>query len=101
VKIRSSDFKTITRDKTLSYPTDQGRVIFETARKLIPQDYGPRIKVRLLGVRLSQLEKKKENSQLQLLDNLEGEKLDKSSQAVDKIRDRFGESAIKLAGTQI
>ncbi|SYZ73226.1 DNA polymerase IV [Candidatus Zixiibacteriota bacterium] len=101
VKIRSSDFKTITRDKTLVLPTDQGKVIFETARKLIPRDYGPRLRVRLLGVRVSNLEKNKIDSQLPLLDDREKDKLQKSNQAVDKIRDRFGESAIKLAGTQI
>jgi DNA polymerase-4 len=101
VKIRSSDFKTITRDKTLTCPTDQGKIIYETARKLIPRDYGPRIRVRLLGVRVSNLEKKSVSSQLLLLDDRIKEKLQKSNQAVDKIRDRFGESAIKLAGTQI
>jgi len=101
VKIRSSDFKTITRDKTLTNPTDQAKVIFETVRRLIPRDYGPRIKVRLLGVRVSHLEKKQEEMQLNLLENNNLNKQKATSQAMDQIRERFGESIIKLAGTRI
>ncbi len=101
VKIRSSDFKTITRDKTISVPTDQGKVIYETARKLIPRDFGPKIRVRLLGVKVSQLEKKEESSQLLLLDDNIGNKIKDSSEAIDKIRNRYGESSIKLAGSGI
>jgi len=99
VKIRSSNFKTITRDKTLSRPTDQPRVIYETAKRLIPREYGPRVKVRLLGVRVSHLEKKHETTQLSLLENSAMNKQTATSKAVDQIRERFGESIIKLAGT--
>lgn len=101
VKIRSSDFKTITRDKTLKYPTDQCRIIFETAKKLMPKEYGPNIKVRLLGVRVSHLEKNMDNPQLFLINNQELESMSKCSKAMDEIRDKFGESVIKLAGAQI
>ncbi|UCD94102.1 MAG: DNA polymerase IV, partial [Candidatus Zixiibacteriota bacterium] len=101
VKVRSSDFRTITRDKTLSSPTDQCRVIYGTARKLIPRDYGPRIKVRLLGVRVSHLERKNEEVQLSLLDDFSKRKLAETSKAVDSIRNRFGESVLVLGGTRL
>lgn len=101
VKLRSSDFKTITRDKTLNRPTDQTKVIFETAKRLIPRDYGPRIKVRLLGVKVSHLERKAEDIQLSLLGNSEMEKVKDTSEAVDKIRQRFGDSVINYAGTKL
>jgi nucleotidyltransferase/DNA polymerase involved in DNA repair len=101
VKVRSSDFKTITRDKTLSRPTDHSRVIYETAKRLVPREYGPRIRIRLLGVRVSQLEKKKDSPQLNLIEDFTNNKLEESSKAVDNIRNRYGESAIKLAGTKM
>jgi len=101
VKIRSSNFKTITRDRTLSRPTNQSKVIFETARRLVPKEYGPRIKVRLLGVRVSHLEKKHEDNQLSLLENTPMNKQAATSRAVDEIRERFGDSIIKLAGTRL
>jgi len=101
VKVRSSDFKTITRDKTVAYPTDQCKIIYETAKRLLPQKYGPKIKVRLLGVKVSKLIQNENNLQLSLLEDKTGEKLLASSEAVDKIRNRYGSSAIKLAGTKL
>jgi DNA polymerase-4 len=101
VKVRSSDFKTITRDKTLSFPTDQGKVIFETARSLVPKNYGLNIKVRLLGVKVSQLEKKILSSQLELIENYNGKKISNTSVAVDTIRNKYGSRIIELAGTKL
>jgi len=101
VKVRSSDFKTITRDYTLTASTDQSRIIFETAKKLIPREYGMKLKVRLLGVRVSHLEKTRHNLQLDLIEDTFKKKLKASSEAVDRVRNRFGDSAIKLAGTKI
>jgi nucleotidyltransferase/DNA polymerase involved in DNA repair len=101
VKVRSSDFNTITRDKTMSSPTDQSKIIYETARKLIPRQYGPRIKIRLLGVKASNLIKTSTDNQLILIPDIEGEKLSVSSEVVDAIRNRYGSSIIKYAGTKI
>ncbi len=101
VKIRSKDFKTITREKTLAFPTDQCKVIYETAKKLIPQKYGFGIKVRLLGVKVSQLEKKKDSQQFNLVENYHGKKISDTSKAVDLLRDRFGDKVIRLAGTKL
>lgn len=100
VKVRSSNFKTITRDKTLTNPTDQCMVIFETARKLIPREYGPIKKVRLLGVRVSNLEKKRGENQLALMGDFAHEKMIKNSMAIDILRDKFGEAVISYAGTK-
>lgn len=101
VKVRSSDFKTITRDKTLIHPTDQARVIYDAAKRLVPREYGPKIKIRLLGVRVSQLEKKYCGNQLDLIEDIHNNKMNLTSKAVDIIRDRFGESVIRLAGTKL
>jgi len=101
VKVRSSNFETITRDKTLFKPTDQYKVIYETAKKLIPKKYGPREKVRLLGVKVSHLEKKKDELQLELLENIAGEKLSEFSGVMDEIRNKYGSRIIELAGTKL
>ena len=101
IKIRSSDFTTITRDRTLASPTDQSKIIFENAKKLVPVKYGLKTAVRLLGVKVSHLSKKCEYTQLSLLSSGNKGKMNLSSKAVDSIRDRYGESIIKLAGTQI
>jgi len=101
VKVRSSDFQTITRDKTVTHPTDQCKLIYETAKRLVPKEYGPRVKVRLLGVKASNLIHNEENAQLPLITDIVGEKLLSSSNAIDRIRDRYGSSSIKMAGTEI
>lgn len=101
VKVRSSDFKTITRDKTVTHPTDQCKLIYETAKKLVPRKYGFKTKVRLLGVKASKLIHNEQNPQLSLLEDITGEKLSSSSEAIDKIRKRYGSSSIKLAGTKL
>ncbi|MFH2035177.1 MAG: DNA polymerase IV [Candidatus Zixiibacteriota bacterium] len=101
VKIRSSDFETITRDKTIACPTDQCQVIYETAKRLIPKKYGPKVKVRLIGVKVSQLEKKETSLQLDLIENTAGKKIASTSEALDKIRNKYGSRIIELAGTKL
>jgi len=101
VKIRSSDFTTITRDKTLTCPTDQCAIIYETAKKLIPREFGPKTKVRLLGVRVSNLEKKRGENQLSLVNDLAKNKMIANSKTIDILRDKFGESVISYASTKL
>ncbi len=101
VKVRSSDFKTITRDKTINRPTDQAKIIYETARRLVPREYGPKVKIRLLGVKVAQLEKKKDSGQLSFLEDKENDKMHAESTAIDSIRKRYGNHSIKLAGTKL
>jgi DNA polymerase-4 len=101
VKIRSSEFDTVTRDKTISTPTDQCKIIFETSKRLIPREYGPKVKVRLLGVKASNLLSKTGEKQLSLLSNIKMDKLKLSSNAVDKIKNRYGEAIVKFAGEKM
>ncbi len=101
VKVRSSDFKTITRDRTLAVPTDQEKIIYENARKLVPPEYGPRFKIRLLGVKASNLIKDDEEIQLCMIPDSSGEKLSKSSRVIDALRGKYGDEVIKMAGTNI
>jgi DNA polymerase-4 len=112
VKVRSSDFKTITRSHTISRSTDRCDIIFENAIRLVPREYGMKVKVRLLGVRVSHLQKIKggfednvilpdnnETDQLELMVDSAETHIRQLTGAVDAIRDKYGEHSIKIAGT--
>lgn len=52
IKVRLSDWTTVTRARTLPDPVDDAAVVREVAHALL-RDYQPRLPVRLLGVRLA------------------------------------------------
>ena len=95
LKLRYSDFRTITRDVTLGEPTHLDSVIFENVLQLLESNWNRRLKVRLLGVRASNLEKAV--FQLNLLEAPQKQKLDRILDAADKVRRRFGFDAVRLA----
>ena len=90
LKVRFGDFKTITRSVTLPDPTDSAREVVAAARQLLAQvDTAPG--VRLLGVGASGLGNASAQ-QLSFEDNPETHGA--ADQVTDRIRDRFGASAI-------
>jgi DNA polymerase-4 len=92
VKVRDSSFHTVTRQTTLSEPTDQTEILFKCVRELArPQLRG--IRVRLLGVAASHLA---EGEQLPLF-TVGDERRRKATEAADAIRRRFGADAIRRA----
>jgi DNA polymerase IV len=99
VKIRDSSFRTITRQRTLSEPTDLTEPIFRTALALArPEIRG--IRVRLLGVSASNLG---EPDQLGLFD-LEDPRRRAAIEAADALRRRYGEHAVtrgRLVGARL
>lgn len=110
VKIRASDFSTITRSYTLTRPTDRCDVLFYHALRLIPKEYGLKYRVRLLGVRMSHLVKRGSEDDINAPSRALPGQLDLSlfeeelksarlTKAVDAVRDKHGEGCIRLAGT--
>lgn len=95
LKLRYADFRTLTRDVTLDEPTHLDFVIFERVLHLFEQARNPKLKVRLVGVRASHLEHA--SFQRSLLDAGQHERLERLMQAADKVRDRFGFDAVRLA----
>jgi DNA polymerase-4 len=95
LKLRYASFKTLTRDVTLDEPTHLDSVIFENVLRLFDSAWNRKQKIRLVGVRTSNLEKGV--FQRGLLEAPQREKLAKVLKAADKLRDRFGFEAVQLA----
>ena len=96
LKFRDETFRTLNRSMALSVPTDQAPVLYRTALTLLDRIPFSGQKVRLLGLSASHLSTSAEKQQLSLF----GETPKRQCQltdALDKIRTRFGDSAIKPA----
>ncbi len=93
IKIRDTNFKTITRQTTLYYPTDFEEVIFKHARRLAEKNQWGRKRLRLIGVTVSGLQKSG-TEQLPLFSEANHEDLRRLHYTIDQIKDRFGEEAI-------
>jgi DNA polymerase-4 len=97
VKLRLASFKTLTRSRTLAYPTDVAHEIYATACALYQStglDHGAAL--RLVGVRASGLVPASgANAQLTFDDRPAGWR--EAERAIDKITNRFGASAVRPA----
>ena len=92
VKIRDSDFVTITRQRTLPEPTDSTDLIWRTAVALTKREVKGKV-LRLLGVAASGLT---EESQMSLF-GAGDDKRKRAQDAADEVRSRFGSRAIRRA----
>jgi len=95
LKLRNHRFQTITRDTTLDEPTHLDSVIFGNVLRLLNAAWNGQEKVRLVGVRASNLERS--TFQLGLFDSAKHEKLDRILRAADQVRGRYGFDALQLA----
>lgn len=92
IKLRYSDFATITRAKTV-IPTDDDKAVFETAVDLFRKAYTRRVGIRLIGIHLSKLSHFLEQELLFEDDDAVRKKM---LRAVMKIRDKFGYESINI-----
>lgn len=95
LKLRYSDFSTITRAHSVVVPTAVDTEIFAAIRKLFHDNYQPGRHVRLLGVHASNFQDQPE--QMDLLDDGLHQKWARALSASDRLRDKYGDSAIFLA----
>ena len=96
VKIRDSDFRTVTRQRTLPEPTDLTEPIWRTALELArPEIKG--IHVRLLGVGTSGFAEREQMTLFAEDGAGEGGRRRKATEAADAVRRRFGDGAMTRA----
>lgn len=95
LKVRFAPFKTLTRDITVDEPTNLDSVIYSNVLRLLANAWDGKEKIRLVGVRTSNLGRAV--FQRNLMDAAQREKFDKVLQAADKMREKFGFDAVQLA----
>ena len=96
IKLRWSDFSTLNRQMSLDHAIDLDADIYDCARKLFEQTWLAGKPVRLLGVGLSGFDDS--GRQLGLWDSIADERQEEELQdALDRLRDRFGERTIRRA----
>lgn len=94
LKLRYKDFTTITRARTLDRATDLDTDLLAETRELFRKNWKPGAEVRLAGVHAGSLVAGQ--GQLSLLDSERTDRWKKALTAADRLRDRFGESAVSL-----
>jgi DNA polymerase-4 len=95
LKLRYQNFSTITRAHTLARPTQVDTEIFEEIRALFQANWKRGEKVRLLGVHAASFEDA--GPQLGLLGEDKHQRWEQALAAADRLRDKYGESAVSLA----
>jgi DNA polymerase-4 len=96
VKIRYSDFQTLTKQITVPY-TAADHVLIQIAKELFDKLYERRLLVRLIGVRVSHLVPG--NYQIHMFDDTQ--EMISLYQSIDSIKKQFGENVLKRAGGTI
>ncbi len=94
LKLRWADFTTLTRQVTLPQPTDQDNAIYTAAQQLFEQAWPAGKPVRLIGVGVSGLGQPAQQLGLWETPSEKGQRL---QDALDRVRERFGQEAIQRA----
>jgi len=94
LKLRYKDFTTITRARTVDVPTQLDNEIYFEIRKLFHANWRKGTQVRLLGVQASSFSS--ESAQGDLLSGSLRGKWEQALSAMDRVRDKFGESSVTL-----
>lgn len=100
LKLRHSDFRTITRRRTLERPTDLDQELLAPLKQLLPAAFAEaelrRQGIRLIGVAASGLE---QAASLDLFEPESRTRLRALARAVDVLRDQYGFDAVQPART--
>ena len=94
IKLRYSDFETLTRQTALPQPTNLDDEIYAAAEQLFEANIIPTRAVRLIGIGVSRLNPP--YRQLSLWDDDQTEK-EKLANAIDQLKEKYGQDVIKRA----
>ncbi|HEV8147617.1 MAG TPA: DNA polymerase IV, partial [Bryobacteraceae bacterium] len=94
IKLRYSDFTTFTRSRTLDRSTQIDTELANAARALFHKAWTGK-PIRLLGVYAQQLED--QEGQTSLIEEPQTERWRKTLEAVDRMREKFGDGSVSLA----
>lgn len=97
IKLRWSDFTTLTRQTTLDQPVDGDDEIYDAALALFKREWPTGRPVRLIGVGVSGFDMPAR--QLGLWDAPEDDQQRKLQSALDELKHRFGEGSIQRGST--
>ena len=98
--LRFTNFRTITRSRTLATPTDLDSALYAALRDLFRATWDGVAKLRLVGVALTSFSAGTgATGQMDLLDAGRREKLERLVRAADKLRDKFGFTKVQLGGS--
>lgn len=97
VVIKDESLKSITRQTTLSEPTNHAVTIARCAAELIKRSWNTSVPIRMLGITASSLVKEGEE-QISLFDGSDKKK-SKLDGAIDSIRDKYGNNSLKFASS--
>lgn len=100
LKLKSSQFKTLSRRKTISMPTDKAHEIFEVASQMLRKEVGARLSWRLLGVGVDGFQSGPQNADFLALIDEDASRKDKLEEAVDKMHAKFGDDVV-FSGRQM
>lgn len=92
LKLKTADFKTVTRRATLDGPDNLARTAFAAARRMLHETAGGK-SYRLIGVGFSGLSSLRDHAEAGLFDDGR-EKIAAQEKAIDAIREKFGKDAI-------
>ncbi|WP_423924066.1 DNA polymerase IV [Frigoribacterium sp. 2-23] len=95
LKLRTGDFATITRSRTLADPTDLGRRIFEEVRSVYEATGKQHERIRLVGVRMEQLSAGSGDLSVGLWDDDADWR--EAETTMDALRARFGAASLTPA----
>jgi DNA polymerase IV len=93
LKLRYTDLKRVSRAVTLDQATNLDEVIFKSAMELLQKNWQRRVRIRLIGIHLSQFEP--ETGQLELFPDPIEAKYRNLYEHVDQVRERFGFDSVR------
>lgn len=94
IKVRGSDFTTLTRSHTLDTPTDLARGLYAAGRRLFAGVEVPPGGLRLLGLRAEGLVDTSGTAVQDSFDDLRGPDWRRAESAMDEVRARYGAAAV-------